>query len=70
MIPDQDDPTQPRYLEIRITDEGEAWAIDVKRNRVTAIDDDVCSLVSELRSVIEQLHSESHIAKDLAERLN
>lgn len=70
MIPDNDDPNEPRMLRITITDQGAAWEIDIQRNRIQATDDDVCSLIAEAGFVLDQMHSEAHVAKDLAKRLN
>jgi hypothetical protein len=70
MISDPQDGSRPRFLSIKITDEGDEWALDVERNRISPTDEDVCSLLQEFASVLDQLHSEAHTAKALAERLN
>lgn len=70
MIADPNDPDRPRSLLICITDLGDSWDVDIARNRISAVDDDVCSLIAEFGSVLDQLHRESHIAKGLLERRN
>lgn len=61
---------EERYLQIRLTDDGDSWVVDLDRVGIDATDDDICGLLGTFADVLDKLHRESHVAKDLAERRN
>lgn len=62
--------SEERYLQIRLTDDGDVWLVDIDRVGIDATDDDICGLIDTFADVLAKLHRDSHMEKELAERRN